>query len=103
MNWTEIILGLFTLLSTCGWFVAGRKYRQEVESLKADNWMKDMELGKAYVDEFRSNIARPLQEEVKDLRMEIAQLRNAIHRIGDCPHSVDCPVRDSLQHESQGE
>ena len=66
MNWTEIILGLFTLLSTCGWFVAGRKYRQEVESLRADNRMKDMELGKAYVDEFRSNIARPLQEEVKD-------------------------------------
>ena len=51
MNWTEIILGLFTLLSTCGWFVAGRKYRQKVESLKADNRMKDMELGKAYVDE----------------------------------------------------
>ena len=51
MNWTEIILGLFTLLSTCGWFVSGRKYRQEVESLKADNRMKDMELGKAYVDE----------------------------------------------------
>ena len=89
MNWTEIIRGLFTLLSTCGWFVAGRKYRQEVESLKADNRMKDMELGKAYVDEFRSNIARPLQEEVKDLRMEIAQLRNAIQRIGDCPHSAD--------------
>ena len=103
MNWTEIILGLFTLLSTCGWFVAGRKHRQEVESLKADNRMKDMELGKAYVDEFRSNIARPLQEEVKDLRMEIAQLRNAIQRIGDCPHSADCPVRDSLQHESQGD
>ena len=89
MNWTEIILGLFTLLSTCGWFVAGRKHRQEVESLKADNRMKDMELGKAYVDEFRSNIARPLQEEVKDLRIEIAQLRNAIQRIGDCPHSAD--------------
>ncbi len=104
-----------------------KKYRQEVESLKADNRMKDMELGKAYVDEFRSNIARPLQEEVKDLRMEIAQLRNAIQRIdfvflgrdsaiperaqmalaapsvGDCPHSADCPVRDSLQHESQGD
>ena len=43
-----------------------KKHRQEVESLKADNRMKDMELGKAYVDEVRSNIARPLQEEVKD-------------------------------------
>ena len=28
-----------------------KKHRQEVESLKADNRMKDMELGKAYVDE----------------------------------------------------
>ena len=37
MNWTEIILGLFTLLSTCGWFVAGKKHRQEIVSLKADN------------------------------------------------------------------
>ena len=23
MNWTEIILGLFTLLSTCGWLTFG--------------------------------------------------------------------------------
>ena len=28
MNWTEIVLGLFTLLSACGWFVSGRKHRQ---------------------------------------------------------------------------
>ena len=28
-----------------------KKHRQEIESLKADNRMKDMELGKAYVDE----------------------------------------------------
>jgi hypothetical protein len=41
MNWTEIILGVFTLLSTCGWFVSGRKHRQEVESLKADVRQKD--------------------------------------------------------------
>ncbi len=46
MNWTEILLGVFTLLSTCGWFVSGRKYRQEVESLKADNRLKDMNLSR---------------------------------------------------------
>lgn len=40
-----------------------KKHRLEEENLKADNRMKDMELGKAYVDEFCSNIARPLQEE----------------------------------------
>ena len=92
---TAIILAIISFLSGLGWMLDRKKHRQEIESLKADNRMKDMELGKAYVDEFRSNIARPLQEEVKDLRMEIAQLRNAIQRIGDCPHSAACPVRDS--------
>ena len=119
MDITAIVLAVISFLSGLGWMLDRKKHRQEVESLKADNRMKDMELGKAYVDEltssssfaprpferarwrsawrrFRSNIARPLQEEVKDLRMEIAQLRNAIQRIGDCPHSADCPVRDSL-------
>ena len=88
MDWTSIVLGVLTFISGFGWLIDRKKHKQEIESLKADNRMKDMELGKAYVDEFRSNIARPLQEEVKDLRMEIAQLRNAIQRISDCPHSA---------------
>ena len=67
---TAIILAIISFLSGLGWMLDRKKHRQEIESLKADNRMKDMELGKAYVDEFRSNIARPLQEEVKDLRME---------------------------------
>ena len=103
IGWTSIILAVISFLSGLGWMLDRKKHKQEIESLKADNRMKDMELGKAYVDEFRSNIAPPLQEEVKDLRMEIAQLRNAIQRIGDCPHSATCPVRDSLQYESQGD
>jgi len=90
MNWTEIILGVFTLLSTCGWlaiaflgrdsamsesklsallsllprFVSGRKHRQEVEGLKADNRQKDLDLSKDYVTEWRTYIAEPLQREV---------------------------------------
>jgi hypothetical protein len=103
MNWTEIILGVFTLLSTCGWFVSGRKHRQEVEGLKADVRRKDMELGKMYVDEFRSNIADPLRQEVLELRNEIDQLRNAIQRIADCPHSGTCPVRLQLLNDSQSD
>ena len=34
MNWTEIILGLFTLLSTCGWLTFLRPFgskRAELE------------------------------------------------------------------------
>ncbi len=79
-----------------------KKHRQEVEGLKADNRQKDMELGKMYVDEFRSNIADPLRQEVLQLRHEIDQLRNEIQQIDRCPHTDTCPVYDSLQHKSQG-
>ena len=96
MNWTEIVLGLFTLLSACGWFVSGRKHRQEVESLKADVRQKDMDLSKDYVTEWRTYIAEPLQREVGELRNEVAELRYAIERVSDCPHRDTCPVREQL-------
>ena len=94
---TNIILATITLLSGCGWLVSGRKYRQEVESLKADNRQKDMELSKMYVDEFRENIADPLRLEVRELRTEVDLLRNAIQKINDCPLAPDCPVLGELQ------
>ena len=101
MNWTEIILGLFTLLSTCGWFVSGRKHRQEIESLKADNRQKDMNLSRDYVTEWRTYIAEPLQREVGELREEVAELRHAIQAIDVCPHRAQCPVLDELRkHEA---
>ena len=103
MNWTEIILGLFTLLSTCGWFVSGRKHRQEIESLKADNRQKDMNLSRDYVTEWRTYIAEPLQREVGELRQEVAQLRYAIQKIDACPHRDNCPVIGELQRKSAGE
>ena len=101
MNWTEIILGLFTLLSTCGWFVSGHKHRQEIESLKADNRQKDMNLSRDYVTEWRTYIAEPLQREVGELRQEVAELRHAIQAIDVCPHRAECPVLDELRkHEA---
>ena len=96
---TNIILGLMTLLSGCGWFVSGRKYRQEVKGLKADNRQKDMDLSKDYVTEWRTYIAEPLQREVSELRQEVAELRYAIQRISDCPHRAECPVLDQLQRQ----
>ncbi len=101
MNWTEIILGLLTLLSGCGWFVSGRKQKQEIESLKADNRQKEMNLSKDYVAEWRTFIAEPLQHEVNQLRDEVNLLRNAIQRIDRCPHRDNCPVYDGLR-KSQG-
>ena len=102
MNWTEIILGLFTLLSTCGWFVSGRKHRQEIESLKADNRQKDMNLSRDYVTEWRTYIAEPLQREVGELRQEVAELRHAIQAIDVCPHRAECPVLDRMRKQPEG-
>ena len=48
---SAIILAIISFLSGLGWMLDRKKHRQEVESLRADNRMKDMELGKAYVDE----------------------------------------------------
>lgn len=101
MDWTSIILGVLTLLGGCGWLIDRKKHRQEIESLKADVRQKDMELGKMYVDEFRSNIADPLRQEVLELREQIDQLRNAIQRIDRCPHRDTCPVYDELRKQSQ--
>ncbi len=103
MNWTEIVLGLFTLLSACGWFVSGRKHRQEVESLKADVRQKDMDLSKDYVTEWRTHIAEPLQREVGELRTEVAQLRHAIQQVGECDYRAECPVLKQLQRQSAGD
>ena len=101
MNITEIILGAMTLLGGCGWFVSGRKHKHEIESLKADNRQKEMNLSKDYVTEFRTYIAEPLQREVSELRDEVNQLRNAIQRIDRCPHRDHCPVYDGLRKQSR--
>ena len=104
INWTEIILGLMTLVSGCGWLIDRKKYRQEVRSLQADNRMKDMDLGVVFAEKFRGLIAEPLENEVKDLRTEICQLRDAIQQINVCPHRSQCPVVGRLrEHETESQ
>ena len=103
LDWSNIILGLLTLLGGCGWIIDRKKHRQEVEGLKADNRQKDMELSKEYVTEFRTYIAEPLQREVGELRAEVAQLRHAIQAIDACAHRDTCPVINELQRQPAGD
>jgi hypothetical protein len=58
-----------------------KNHKQEVEALKVDNRMKDMELSKDYVTEWRTYIAEPLQREVGELRTEVASLRDSSLRV----------------------
>ena len=101
MDWTSIILGILTLLGGCGWLIDRKKHRQEIESLKADNRQKDMNLSKDYVTECRTYIAEPLQREVGELRTEVAALRHAIQKIDACAHRDNCPVINELQHHAK--
>ena len=126
MDWTGIILGILTLLGGCGWLIDRKKHRQEIESLKADNRQKDMNLSKDYVTEWRTYIAEPLtvvdlcrdsaklmrawlcarcsigyQREVGELRTEVAALRHAIQKIDACAHRDNCPVINELQHHAK--
>ena len=65
MNWTEIILGLLTLLGGCGWVIDRKKHRQEVESLKADNRQKEMN---RRTSERRAELARAIPSEKEETR-----------------------------------
>ena len=103
IGWTSIVLSVLTLLGGCGWLIDRKKHRQEIESLKADNRQKDMNLSRDYVTEWRTYIAEPLQREVGELRQEVAELRHAIQAIDVCPHRAECPVLDELRKQSEGD
>ena len=62
-----------------------KKHRQEIESLKADNRMKDMELGKAYVDELTSSSSfAPRQIERARLRSVWRRFANGHSPAEEC-------------------
>ena len=96
MRWTEIILGVLTLLGGCAWFVNFRKDKQEAKGIRADNRQKEMDLSKMYVDEFNLNIVVPLQQRVQKLESQIERLHDAIEGINICPYRAECPVLGSL-------
>ena len=92
VNWTEIVLGLMTLLG-----------KQEVEGMKTDNQMKKMDLSSEFAVKFKELIVGPLEEEVGKLRTEVKDLKDAIEGVYDCPFRDDCPVRDKLRKQQERE
>lgn len=98
-EWWNWVMGLLTLVAGGGWLFDRKRHRQEVESIKADNRQKDLDLSKDYVESFRKEIADPLRREVRELKKEVKKLNNAIGKIQDCPHAGDCPVYDELQKQ----
>ncbi len=100
MNWNSIIADIIALLALCGWFTNGRKHKKETESIEADTRKKDMELGKQYVDEFKDNIVKPLQTELRGLKREVTKLQKAVDKVNNCAFGNDCPVKRELQEQA---
>ena len=103
MGWTEIILGVLTLLGGCAWFVNFRKDKQEAGGIRADNRQKEMDLSKMYVDEFNLNIVVPLQQRVQKLESQIERLHDAIEGINSCPYRAECPVLSRMRKHEAGD
>ena len=103
MRWTEIILGVLTLLGGCAWFVNFRKDKQEAKGIRVDNRQKEMDLSKMYVDEFNLNIVVPLQQRVQKLESQIERLHDAIEGINSCPYRAECPVLSRMRKHEAGE
>ncbi len=81
IDWTAVAVAFLTLLGACAWFVEGRKHKPTANGLKADNRLKNMELGQIYVEQFEENIAEPLRREVRELRDEVKELRNELETV----------------------
>ena len=104
MNWTEIILGLITLLGGCGWVIDRKKHRQEVQGMKRDNQLKEMELAKKYVDEYDRTIAERLRSDVKQLRNDLDQLRHEMDNVKkNVCYRPDCHMRIGVFGKPKGD
>jgi hypothetical protein len=88
-----------------------RKYRVEIEALRADvdkrlsevtsNELSNVREGN---DILMKQIVEPLKAEIKQLRSDVNKFRRAIEKIPACPVGADCPVsRELLDAEKDAE
>ena len=101
MDWYSIIPSIVALLTACGWFVDGRLHRKKVKEQDIRNRQEEMELSKTYVTEFKENIAKPLQTEIKGLRRDVKNLQKAIKQANSCDYHDNCHVLDELQKQQR--
>ena len=106
----QLIAGLLTAALTGGCFKGlfeKRRYREEVnrlraevEALKTGNRADELENIRKASAILMEQIVEPLRGELEDVRKDMAQLRRAVDRMGDCEHYSRCPVRAELQKQA---
>lgn len=103
----EVILAAIAAGGFKGW-IDTKKYRQEVEKLRADveaaktntrsNELDNVKKAMAILME---EVVEPLKKEINAIRREMARLRKAVEKVNNCPHVADCPVRRELQNSEE--
>ena len=98
---TAIILTMIGMVS--GWvsfYLDRHKHRQEVQGMKRDNQLKEMELAKKYVDEYDRTIAERLRGDVKQLRNDLDQMRHELDQVKKSVcYRPGCSKRISMYNE----
>lgn len=85
-----------------------RKYRAEIESLRAEVEQKFSSTKSNELDNVRKandilveSIVEPLRKEIKNLRSDVNKLRRAFEKIQTCPYADDCPVNAELRKQEE--
>ena len=74
-----------------------KKAKSEAKHAEEDAEVVELSNADKIVKMQTEYIVEPLKKEISKLRTDVRRLNKAIDRIGDCPHSNDCPVRHQLQ------
>jgi hypothetical protein len=112
---TEVILAIIAIVSAPAGsaltaVLMRRKYRVEIDSIRADIDKKLADTRGAELDNVRQGneilmqqIVEPLKVEIKYLRNEVNKFRRAIENIPACPYSADCPISRQLLAGEKGD
>ena len=108
MEWLNLVLSILSptalvasIVSLASMKLDKKKLSKEIDGIKVENEQKKMELSTKYVDEFNETVKAPILKEVKGLRRDVKNLRDAIQKINNCPYADNCPVNAELQKQQQ--
>jgi hypothetical protein len=112
---TEILLAIIAIVaapagSALTAVLMRRKYRVEIDSLRADIERKLVDTRGTELDNVQkgnailmTQIVEPINAEIKLLRHEVNRFRRAIEKIPGCPYAADCPVSRELFSSEKGD
>lgn len=103
MDWTQIISLILNAVFGGGFLITLVTLRASRKKANAEADAQQLGNAQLLIQEYQKNIVEPLKKEINALRKTVGKLTGAINRITDCPHSVDCPVRNELQKQQDSE